>query len=121
MGTRRLGAAQIITFVMGPQPLLHRPRIHLIALQASRIGRRAGQWKRSLGAAHTMAKDAVMVDANRLARLLHHLTARPDLPTGPTVGLSPKRPGVAPMLGSILKYVWTGGMTCTKSSACAPM
>merc|ERR1711920_692817 len=38
-------------------------------------------------------------DVHRLLRHLHHMTARPDLPTGPPVGLSRKRPGVAPMLG----------------------
>merc|ERR1712187_494154 len=85
------------TSVMGPRPLLHRPRIHLIAMQASRIGRRAGQWKRNHGAARTMAKDAVIPDVHQLPRHPHPLTARPDLPTGPPVGLSPKRPGVAPM------------------------
>merc|ERR1712050_526930 len=63
-------------------------------------GRRAGQWKRNPGAAHTMARDAAVIpDAHRLLRHLHLMTARPDLPTGPPVGLSRKRPGVAPMPG----------------------
>merc|ERR1712050_587184 len=71
-----------------------------IAKQASRIGRRAGRWKRNPGAAPTMAKVAAVIpDAHQLLRHLHHMTARPDLPTGPPVGLSPKRPGVAPMSG----------------------
>merc|ERR1712228_552262 len=82
---------------MGP---LHRPRIHLIATQASPIGRRAGQWKRNPGAAQTMARDAAVIpDVHRLLRHLHLMIARPDLPIGPPVGLSRKRPGVAPMPG----------------------
>merc|ERR1711920_1147729 len=98
--TRRTGAARIIISVTAPQPLLHRPRIHGIAKQASRIGRRAGQWKRNPGAAPTMAKVAAVIpDAHLLLRHLHHMTARPVLLTGPPVGLSPKRPGVAPMPG----------------------
>merc|ERR1711920_456859 len=107
MGTKRIGAAIFITSATGPRPLLHHPLIHLIAMQASRIGRRAGQSKRNPGAAQTMAKVAAVIpDVHRLLRHLHRMTARPDLPTGPLVGLSPKRPGVAPMLGRAAPTGW---------------
>merc|ERR1712241_1502628 len=86
------------TSVMGTQHLHLRQLIHLIATSASRIGRRAGQWKRKLGAAHTMARVAVVVaDVLRLFQHLHHMIATPDLPTGPPVGPSPKRLGAAAM------------------------
>merc|ERR1712087_943719 len=40
-----------------------------------------------------------MGDVHRLLRHLRLMIARPDLPIGPPVGLSRKRPGVAPMPG----------------------
>merc|ERR1711972_1150620 len=82
----------------GTQHLYRRRQTHTTALRDSRTGRLAGQWKRRLGVAESMARAAITVLADvYLFQHLHLLIAMLDLPIGSPVGRLPKKLGVAPM------------------------